>query len=114
MKLIWKKSDPPFGRYRSSQKRQWPRAYYNSEDGKLAALLDCVDEYVPANVKINDHGLIKIFVLHYQHPEATEFGKLFILKNKAKTLDEAKDMAYKFLKKHPEWQPRENNNESNL
>ncbi len=49
MKLTWKVDPPPTGRWKSFTKRGLPTAEW--PDGSIAAMIYCVDEYVPRLVK---------------------------------------------------------------
>lgn len=106
MKIVWKVADAPTGRYRSFERRGWPTAYYDSTDGKAAAFLECEDAYVPACVREGAHAPIKVVVLHHNHPEAGRSWKRFVLKARAATLDQAKQMVAEFLRTHQDWRPK--------
>lgn len=107
MKIVWKVTEAPTGRYRSFERRSWPTAYYGSTDGKPAAFLECEDAYVPARVREGAHAPIKVIVLHHNHPEAGKSWKHFVLKERAPTLDRAKQMAEEFLLAHTDWHPKQ-------
>lgn len=106
MKIVWKVAEAPTGRYRSFERRGWPTAYYGSTEGKPAAFLDCDDQYVPASVRAGAHALIKVVVLHHNHPEANGSWKRFVMKERAVTLDRAKEMVAEFLNAHEDWWPK--------
>jgi len=68
MKLKWKVSEVPTGRYRSFHGRQWPSASYVGTD-KPAVYLSCEDDYIPAQVRVGTHAPIWITMLHHNHPD---------------------------------------------
>lgn len=113
LKLYWKVRPEPTGRYRSFGHRGWPIAYYiqggvrtDTETLKPAAFLYCEDDYVPSRVRLGDHKEIRVHVCHHQHPERGNSWKVFVLKRRAATLDEAKQMVQEFLEAHPDWHPK--------
>lgn len=105
MKIVWKVSEKPTGLYSSFQQRCWPTASFESNDGWPAAFLYCDDDYRPKQVRTGEHGPITISVCHHQHPERGNSWKVFRLKAKGKTLDEAKALVDEFFKQHPDWLP---------
>lgn len=118
MKLYWKVAEAPTGRYRAFDHRSWPTAYYVTpgvrKDAEVlppAAFLYCEDSYCPQDVRAGTHKEITIKVLHHQHPEAMgprgSSWKVFTLKKRAATLDEAKQLVQDFLDKHPDWHPKQ-------
>lgn len=71
-------------------------------------MLVCADEYVPRNVRTGNHAEIKVLVADWKpkgEQERAEHGTFVwrTLKQRAKTLDEAKRLAEKFLGEHPEF-----------
>lgn len=112
VKLYWKVQPEPTGRYRSFEHRGWPCAYYDKSCGqdvgsKPAAFLYCEDDYRPSDVRLGNHKEIKVSILHHTHPERGNSWKVFYLRKRAATLDEAKQMVQEFLEKNPEWMPPE-------
>lgn len=106
MEIVWKVADTPTGKYRSFERRGWPTAYYGSTNGKPAAFLECEDAYTPACGREGGHAPIKVIVLHHNHPEAGKSWKRFVLKERAATLSQAKQMATEFLQHHLDWHPK--------
>lgn len=99
-KLTWQIQAAPTGRYRSFEHRGWPTAYYKDQ---TIIHLACEDEYVPRNVRSGKHAEIIIRVADRSNPsEAKGTFTWRRLKQRAKTLTEAKDIAQKFFNEHPE------------
>lgn len=110
MKIYWKVSEKPTGRYRSFDSRSWPIAWWGKPElarSQVAAVLLCEDEYVPRAVREGKHAPISITVVHYNHPDVPNGGKRFRLKKQAATLDEAKQMVQAFYDSHSDWLPKE-------
>lgn len=108
MKLKWRVSDVPTGRYRSFERRGWPSADFTN--GDTAVGLYCKDEYRPADVKTGNHAEIVIRIADYSEPSNKETGAGFTwrqLKKRAATLAEAKELASKFFDKYPQFLPKE-------
>lgn len=114
IKLFWKVSEPPTGRYRSFDVRCWPNAYYG-KDGKIAAHITCDDEYRPKNVKSGEHKPLTIFVADWsirrgllpEQAAKVEGFRWRKLSRQCLTLDEAKEAAATCLEYHNEFQPTE-------
>lgn len=97
----WKVSDPPSGRYHSFEKREWPRAHY--ETGEPAAMLHSEDEYNPADVKTGNHKPLTLRVAdHSQTPWQWRKAK-----GQFSTLQQAKDAFNSIVKQHPEIMPKQ-------
>lgn len=107
MKIKWKVSPAPTGRYRSFEHRSWPTGYYDSKEQKPAVFLSCKVDYRPHLVKVGDHPPITIIVLNHQDPESLPGWKRMQLTIPATTLAEAKERAQAFLDHHIEWWPVE-------
>ena len=101
MKIKWKVSEKPVGRYRSFEVRPWPQAEY--EDGQLAGMIICSDEYIPADVKTGDHHELKLRIFDYSLG-SQQRGVLYA-KTRYKTLAEAKIALSQILEQHPEFVP---------
>lgn len=101
IKIKWKVDPAPTGRYRSFEKRGWPRAEY--DDGQLAASIICESDYIPRNVKEGKHADLKIIIYDYSS------GKRVMksLKLTERTLQGVKDRVKIFLNNHKEYQPKE-------
>ena len=101
IKLKWKVSEKPTGRYRSFSRRSWPDAWY--ENGDIAASIICESEYVLANVKIGNHKALRIRIAdHAMKPWLWR-----TLMQRAHTLKEAKELVKEFLNEHPSYTPME-------
>ena len=92
MRIKWRVAEPPTGRYRAFAKRGWPCGEIND---RPAVMLRCEDAYVPARVKTGDHAPITIYVADWGSYERG--FKWRLLKKSALTLNEAKEIASKFL-----------------
>jgi hypothetical protein len=103
MKIKWKVSEKPTGQYRSFFKRQWPTAEF--ENGKSAATLICEDKYEPRNVKSGDHSEISVRVFLHGNRSKKRGLPTGVMKVKAKTLDEAKELVEIFYKNNPKHVP---------
>lgn len=112
MSLIWRVDSPPTGRYRSFSRRGWPHAYH-PEDNSPAAMIQCEDEYVPSRVKIGQHAELVVSIADHsirrgKTPEQARELAGFIwrrLKQRCKTLDEAKALAEAATLAHPTFKP---------
>jgi hypothetical protein len=102
MKLKWKVSSPPTGRYRSFEKRGWPTASF--PNGDPAAAIYCKDDYEPSLAKTGQHAELVICVAKWHRKESG--GRTFEWKTlvlRAATLDAAKQLVTDFFAKHPEF-----------
>ena len=106
MKLIWRVSEKPTGRYRAFQHRAWPCAYFDAAQDKLAAQLICEDDYRPAAAASGQHAELKVLVNNHNDPKAPKSWKVYTLKQRAKTLQEAKDLVQRFFEANPSWTPK--------
>jgi len=107
MKLKWRVSPVPTGRYRSFEKRGWPSAEYHGTDC-AAVLIRCEDEYQPRAVRDGNHGPLTLYVAHWNDPAERGDGAAFNwrkVKVQIATLGEAKALAFKVLTTHPELWP---------
>ncbi len=102
LKLKWKVDPIPTGPFASFQQRGWPTAYYPGKDEKPAARIDCSDSYVPTNARAGQHDELKVGIADY----TVTPWKWRTLKQRCKTLSEAKRLALHFLTKYPELQPK--------
>lgn len=96
MKLYWKVSPAPTGKYKSFMSRGWPSAYSDKKETNIIANISCADDYIPANVKIGRHASLKIRL-------AIKNGTSFdwkTLKGEFLTLDQAKEAAESFYNSH--------------
>ena len=107
LKLVWRVSAEPTGRYRSFDKRQWPFAYYAT--GEPAVMLLCADGYSAKEALTrmgspvpDNHAPIHIHVAdHSQNPWQWRQAKYTY-----QSLQAAKAAALILLQKHPELQPK--------
>lgn len=108
LKLKWKVSEEPTGRYRSFEKRSWPTAYYGSENGKPAAFIYCSESYTAQRAKSGECEL-KIVILNHNQDYVKSKGLTAwvrcTLKKTVKTVAEAKETVYAFLESRPHWWP---------
>lgn len=92
--LVWRVGPTPTGRYRSFERRSWPSANFKGID-RPAAMIICTDEYAPWRVKESKHSELQVLVAIYA-------DKTFAWKSMratAKTLQEAKQLAWNFWNK---------------
>jgi len=102
-KLKWNVDPAPYGPYRYFQERGWPHATYS--DGSPAARISCSDKYIPSKVKTGEHSELKVYVAKWNHnrkPEEAAF-EWKLLKKRATTLSEAKELAAKFIESFPDF-----------
>ena len=104
LKLKWRVSPSPTGRYRSFENRAWPMAYVNGtadDIGDAVAYITCADEYRPSNVKTGKHAELTVNIAdRLQGSQGWHWRRL---KKKFSTLDEAKQAAQAFFDKHPQY-----------
>ncbi len=106
-KLVWKVAEAPTGYYRSFQPRGWPTLTYG-KDGPPAAWLSCESAYCGGRARGElPHQPIYIRFAHHQHPDAGNSWKVMVLKEPSTTLADAKQRVEAFLRKHPEYAPKE-------
>lgn len=91
----WKVSEPPTGRYRSFERREWPHAKY--ETGQPAAMLYSEDEYNPSDAATGNHNPLTLRVADYSQ---TPF-KWRKAKGQFSTLQQAKDAFDSIVKANP-------------
>jgi hypothetical protein len=108
VKLKWRVQPAPTGRYRSFEHRGWPSAEYPSE--KTAARITCLDEYYPANVRSGSHAQLTVWIADWSAGADGSGFAWRTLKEKAKTLDEAKDLVRRAIEANPQVQPKEETN----
>lgn len=104
IKLKWKVGDKPTGRYRSFEKRSWPYAYY--PDGTYAGSIDCSKSYEPRDAREGTHPELTILVADHSDQEGGAAWVSKRLKQKFKTLDEAKQGLSDIIHKYPQLMPR--------
>lgn len=99
-KLVWRVCPAETGRYRSFYRRGWPSADFGKD---CVINLTCADEYRPANVKAGKHGEITIRVSDRRDRKPGQGAFTWrSIKQRAKTLKQAKEMAQAFFNEHPE------------
>lgn len=101
MKIKWKVQPVPAGRYGCFQPRGWPTASY--EDGRPAASIDCDDDYMPRRVRQGAHGELTVRVADYSVTPWVWRN----VKQRAKTLPEAKALVKKVFATIPYIQPKQ-------
>lgn len=101
VKLKWKVDSAPTGRYRSFEKRGFPSADYAGTD-KCAVTIYCEDDYRPSDIKEGKHKELTVKIADYSAEPSFQWRTL---KQRFKTLAEAKEAAIKFLSEHPVFRP---------
>lgn len=91
IKIKWRVSPAPTGRYKSFEKRNFPYAEY--ENGETLADMLCGDSYVPALHKDSDDLELKLRVMDY----SGEFPKWRTLKARPTSIKSTKELLVKFL-----------------
>lgn len=103
-KLKWNVAPKPTGRFRSFEKRSWPMAEY--PNGQTCAMIQCTDEYIPAQVKIGRHAPLTILIADYEDNNHGSFSWKRV-NRKCATLEEAKHITACLLTAHPKKMPKE-------
>ena len=98
----WKVDEAPTGRYRSFQRRGWPKAYYDAVTP--AAMIRCGSDYTAVKASTGEHEPLTLFVADHS---ATPSWKWRRLNRSFTTLAECKDFLADFLPKHPELMPED-------
>lgn len=108
-KLVWKVGTVPTGRYRSFQHRNWPQAFYDGDEGRLAVYITCEDAYRPAVVKTGQHKPLEVWVYDYSacKDSLQRERRTRKMNRKFTTLAEVKTVMNKFLSEHSELWPKE-------
>ena len=95
VKLRWKTSEVPIGRYRSFSKRHWPMAEF--ADGRTAYAIYCEDDYTAKRGK-GEHGHAPLTLRFADWPEVRPEGAAAFtwrtFKTRFGTLAEAKAYAF--------------------
>lgn len=107
--LAWRVAPEPVGRYRSFERRAWPYAVWRGTE-EPAASISCADAYTPARARGDEpHALLRVSVADWsaraQDPCAAAFTWR-LLRRPCATLAEAKALAERALRQHPEFRPR--------
>lgn len=100
MNLKWQVGSVPTGRYRSFQRRTWPKAYL---DGKIVAAITCDDEYYPPSVREGNHAPLNVFI--YDYSQGSIERKMRKLVKTFATLQEAKITTKSFFERYPQILP---------
>lgn len=101
MKMKWKVSPKPTGRYRSFEIRGWPYLVY--EDGQLAASIHCADAYSKQRAESMKHAPLSVIVYDYSSgPQLRRSRRLAATFN---TLNQAKCAALAALLRFPGFVP---------
>lgn len=98
MKLIWEVDPVPKGRYKSFQKRAWPKAYFGKA-GPPAAYITAEEPYCGSYLrseKLDFELTVMVSV-----PESITQWNWRKLKARASSVSEAKALAQKFFEKYP-------------
>jgi len=99
MKYKWHVQSAPTGRYRSFERRGFPSAEY--EDRNMAAFIGSVEdwEYIPSQKQY------KSLELRFADHSVTPWKWRKLVK-RFSTIQEAKDAFARFIKNHPEFEPK--------
>lgn len=106
MKLKWEIQAAATGPYRSFFKRGWPTATFAGTT-HMAARFECEDSYSHRQAKNATHEPLTVMIADYRRTEHGGSWKWRTLKERALTLDAAKQMAVEALIKHTEFLPPE-------
>ena len=101
LKIKWRVSPEPTGRYRSFENRAWPQAEY--ANGQPCAWILCEDEYYPPDVREGRHRPLTVRVADHSRPEGWMWRTL---KTRRTTLADAKAAVEQFLTSNPTWIPK--------
>jgi len=100
MKLKWKVSEKPTGRFGSFQGRAWPSAELNGE--RVVQIL-CTYNYHPAKARGEwPHDELKVMVMNIN----LEKPAWRAMKKRFSNLNDAKDAAQIFFDQNPDWIPK--------
>lgn len=97
-KLKWKVSEAETGRYASFHKRAFPSAYWN--DGSLAASMSCELCYHGSYLRANELPYGNLITIRVTIPDGDNW-KWAVLKLKAKSVPEAKQIVQEFFENNP-------------
>lgn len=101
IKLTWKVDPKPTGRYASFQNRSWPMAEVR---GHAVIQISCADQYEPWRVRTGEHAELTVMLAQWRdRPGDSKTFDWRRLKRRARTLDEAKELARQFLEANPSW-----------
>ena len=92
-KLVWKVQEKPKGPYASFQHRGWPQAFVGDE---MMVSLSCAEDYHPEMVRSGIHPELRIRVTD-RRPNQDRGFTWKGLKQRAKTMAQAKEIAQKFF-----------------
>lgn len=95
LKITWRVSPAPVGKYRSFEDRSWPYADY--PDGTPLARIYCEDSYTPTAARTSLHAPLRVDVA--DHSVVPWKWRRVI--SPASTLYEAKYLVEKVLQSHP-------------
>lgn len=99
LKLKWKVA--PNSNFDTT--RAWPVASYLN--GMLAGFISCTDSYSPSRVRENKHNVLCVWVTDYS--QFNPYWNNRPLKERFKTLEEAKAFLVAFLESNPNIMPWE-------
>lgn len=100
MQLKWKVSEKSTGRYSSFHKRAFPMAYWK-DSGRPAASLDCDLAYSGYLSKLEELPNGYLITIRVSVPSENSW-KWAILKKRAKSVKEAKELAEDFFLRNPD------------
>lgn len=102
IKLKWKVSEVPTGRYRSFEHRSWPSAYF--QDDRPAVCIYGDVEYSGPRARATEGLQLTICIADWSKPSNPSTGNGFTwrtLKQRAISLAQAKEIAAAFLERYP-------------
>lgn len=102
MKIKWKVSSTPVGRYRSFERRAWPTAWIGDS---ILASITCADDYSASRSREGRHAPLALFL--YDYSKGVQNRSMRKAIRSYATLDEAKAALPKLLDLHPEFIPVE-------
>lgn len=104
MKIKWKVQERPTGQFASFHKRGWPDACFTDKRIKndaMCAQIFCADDYSLSVAKSGNHSELIVSIADHRSTQWV-WRKL---KQRCKTLDEAKALVEDFFNRNPEFIP---------
>ena len=99
LKVVWRVSDKPTGRYRSFQGRDWPSAFLGHKDGNIIFNLTPVEKGVHYYPNIAESTDLMVRIMDWRGEKPIWLR----LKRVCHGVTSAKRYAHEFLKSHPEY-----------
>ena len=101
-RYYWKVNPEPTGRYRSFHKRSWPDAWWKVGE-RIAASIECPDDYVPRHAKSGNHAPLRVRVADYSQGSSFTWRTM---RGEYATLADAKAALARLLELRPELEPK--------